>query len=131
MGKYAHAIAKTGLPIPGGDVCTPAAEIPRILELTYDGDVKVRRLAAKNLCGCHVRADHPEVWERIYELLEDADAGVRGDAVHALGDSAPKHLAQRTAAALEPLYNDPDPVLRKRVRKVINAYRRTGSVNVL
>ena len=131
MGKYAHAIAKTGLPIPGGGACTPESEIPRILELTYDEDVKVRRLAAKNLCGCHVRADHPEVWERVYELLDDPDAGVRSDAVHALGDSSPTHLAPRTAAALEGLYNDPDPVLRKRVRKVVNAYRRTGRVNVL
>ena len=131
MGKYAHAIAKSGLPIPGGAACTPEAEIPRILELTYDEDVKVRRLAAKNLCGCHVRADHAEVWDRIYELLGDPDPGVRGDAVHALADSSPNHLAHRTAAALEDLYNDPDPGLRKRVRKVVNAYRRTGSVNVL
>ena len=131
MGKYAHAIAKSGLPIPGGATCTPEAEIPRILELTYDEDVKVRRLAAKNLCGCHVRADHPEIWDRIYELLGDPDPGVRGDAVHALADSSPNHLAHRTAAVLEDLYNDPDPGLRKRVRKVVNAYRRTGSVNVL
>ena len=131
MGKYASAMAKSGLPIPGGSACTPEAEIPRILELTHDADVKVRRLATKNLCGCHVRADHPEVWERIYELLGDEDPGVRGDAVHALGDSSPNHLAHRTAAALEALYNDPDPALRKRVRKVLTAYRRTGSVNVL
>ena len=130
MGKYAQAIERTGLPIPGAG-CTAEDDIPRILELTYDDDPKVRRLAAKNLCGCHVRADHPEIWERIYELLEDAHAGVRSDAVHALGDSSPNHLAPRTAEALESLYNDPDPQLRKRVRKVLRAYRRTGSVNVL
>ena len=131
MGKYAHAMEKTGLPIPGGNVCTPGSEVPRILELTYDEDVKVRRLAAKNLCGCHVRADHPEVWERIFELLDDPDAGVRSDAVHALGDSSPRHLAERIATALDGLRNDPDRDVRRRVRKVVNAYRRTGSVNVL
>ena len=131
MGKYAHAMAKTGLPLPGGDACTAGADIPRLLELTYDDDPKVRRLAAKNLCGCHVRADHPEIWDRVLELLGDPDAGVRADAVHALGDSSPNHRVHDFAAALEPLYNDPDPHLRKRVRKVIMAYRRTGSVNVL
>ena len=131
MGKYAHTMAKTGLRLPGPDVCTTEAEIPRLLELTYDADPKVRSLAAKNLCGCHVRADHPEVWDRVLEMLGDPDAKVRADAVHALGDSSPRHRAHDFAAALEPLYNDPDPHLRKRVRKVINAYRRTGSVNVL
>ena len=130
MGKYGHAIAKTGLGIPGAS-CTSAEDIPGLLELTYDEDPKVRRLAAKNLCGCHVRADHPEVWDRIHELLDDPDAGVRSDAVHALGDSSPNHLAHDTAARLEALYNDPDPKLRKRVRKVLSAYRRTGKVNVL
>lgn len=131
MGKYASAIAKTGLRIPGNDVCTTGAEIPKLLELTYDEDPLVRSLAAKNLCGCHVRADHPEIWDRIVELLDDPVADVRANAVHALGDSSPKHRAHDFAAALEPLYNDPDPHLRKRVRKVITAYRRTGSVNVL
>ena len=131
MGKYAHTMAKTGLRIPGPDACTSPTEIPRLLELTYDDDPKVRRLAAKNLCGCHVRADHPEIWDRVLELLGDPDAGVRSDAVHALGDSSPKHRVHDFAAALEPLSNDPDRHLRKRVRKVLTAYRKTGSVNVL
>ena len=131
MGKYAHAMARSGLHIPGPDGCTTGAEIPKLLRLTYDDDPKVRSLAAKNLCGCHVRADHPEIWDRILELLDDPDVDVRANAVHALGDSSPNHRAHDFAAALEALYNDPDPHLRKRVRKVITAYRRTGSVNVL
>ena len=131
MGKYAHAMAKTGLGLPGPGVCTTGDEIPKLLELTYDDDPKVRSLAAKNLCGCHVRADHPEIWDRIVELLADPEPQVRADAVHALGDSSPRHRAHDFAAALEPLYHDPDPHLRKRVRKVLTAYRRTGSVNVL
>ena len=131
MGAYKHAIDKTGLDIPGPDACTTPDDLDRILDLTHDDDPKVRRLAAKNLCGCHVRADHPPVWERIYELLDDPHPGVRSDAVHALGVSSPTHLASRTAAALERLHNDPDPKLRKRVRRVLLAYRQTGKVNVL
>ena len=131
MGKYAATMAKTGLHLPGPDSCTTEADIPRLLELTYDDDPKVRSLAAKNLCGCHVRADHPEIWDRILEMLGDPEAKVRSDAVHALGDSSPNHRVHDFAAALEPLYNDPDRQLRKRVRKVLNNYRRTGSVNVL
>jgi HEAT repeat protein len=130
MGKYAHAMATSGLGLPG-EACTPAAEIPRILELTYDDDPKVRRLAAKNLCACHVRADHPEVWARVFELLEDPVAGVRSDAIHALGDGSPRHLADEIAQALDGLRNDPDRDVRRRVRKVLQHYRRTGGVNVL
>jgi HEAT repeat protein len=129
MGKYAHAMATSGLGLPDG--CTPTAAIPRILDLTHDDDPKVRRLAAKNLCACHVRADHPEVWERIFELLDDPEPGVRSDAIHALGDSSPRHLADEIAQALDGLRNDPDRDVRRRVRKVLQHYRRTGSVNVL
>jgi HEAT repeat protein len=129
MGKYAHAMASSGLGLPDG--CTPAAAIPRILELSRDDDPKVRRLAAKNLCACHVRSDHPEIWDRVFELLDDPDPGVRSDAIHALGDGSPRYLADRIAAELDERRNDPDRDVRRRVRKVLQAYRRTGRVNVL
>ena len=129
MGKYAEAMAKTGLGLPDG--CTPTDAIPRILELSHDDDPKVRRLAAKNLCACHVRSDHPEIWDRVFELLDDPDPGVRGDAIHALGDGSPRYLADDIARALEGLRNDPDRVVRRQVKRVLEAYRRTGRVNVL
>jgi HEAT repeat protein len=131
MGKYASAIAKTGLGLPGPATCTSGTDVPQLLELTHDADPMVRSLAAKNLCGCHVRTDRQEIWDRVLELLGDPEAGVRSDAVHALGDGSPNHRAHEFAAALEPLHNDPDPHLRKRVRKVLQHYRRTGSVNCL
>jgi HEAT repeat protein len=130
MGKYAQATAKTGLEHPLNG-CTPKDEIDHILELTADDDPLVRRLALKNLCGCHVRADVPRVWDRLYDLIDDPDAGVRFEVVHAFGDSSPNHRAHEIAAAVERLYNDPDPHLRKRVRKLITHYRKTGSVNAL
>ncbi len=129
MGAYRQVIAGTELSHPRGR--TPASEINRILELTGDPDPKVRRLALKNLCGCHVRSDVQAIWNRLFELVADPDAGVRFEVVHAFGDSSPKHRAHEIAAAVEPLYNDPDLHLRKRVRKLLKAYRRTGNVNAL
>jgi hypothetical protein len=130
MGAYKQAIARSGLTHPGNG-CTPANEIDHILELTHDPDPSVRRLALKNLCGCHVRADVSAIWERLFEMVDDPDAGVRGEVVHAFGDSSPNWRSHEIAAAVERLYNDPDRHLRKRVRKLLTAYRKTGSVNAL
>lgn len=130
MGKYADVTARTGLEHPMNGR-TPKDEIDHILELTADPDPRVRRLALKNLCGCHVRADVPRVWDRLFELVDDPDPGVRFEVVHAFGDSSPNSRADEIAAAVELLANDPDRHLRKRVRKLLASYRRTGSVNVL
>jgi hypothetical protein len=130
MGAYKQAIARSGLSHPG-DGGTPIREIERILDLTHDTDPKVRRLALKNLCSCHVRADVQPIWDRLHEMVDDPDPGVRFEVVHAFGDSSPNHRAHEIAAAVERLYNDPDLHLRKRVRKLLGHYRRTGSVNAL
>jgi HEAT repeat protein len=131
MATYAKATKRTGLRPPGGDARTSPDDIHELLELTNDDDPKVRRLATKNLCPCHVRADVPQVWDRLFDMLDDPDPGVRRDAVHALGDGSPRERAAEIASALEPLYNDPDRTVRKHVRRVVTAYRRTGRVNVL
>jgi hypothetical protein len=72
-----------------------------------------------------------EVWARLLEMTSDPDPGVRADVVHALADGSPTARAPEIIYAVEELYNDPDPKVRKRVRLVVTSYRRTGRVNVL
>ena len=105
--------------------------ISEYLHRTHDPDPKKRRAALKDLCPCHVRADIPELWERIFELLQDDEGIVRDQALHALGDGSPTHLEERIVEAIESLYNDPHPDVKKKARRMLNAYRRTGKWNVL
>ena len=90
-----------------------------------------RKRAAKALCPCTVRADIDLVWERLFEMIRDEAAMVREQALHALGDGSPAHLESRVVEAVELLYNDPDLSVRKKARRMLNAYRRTGKWNVL
>ena len=101
------------------------------IERTRDPSPHKRRKALRDLCPCHVRADIPQLWERIFECLSDEDGRVRDQALHALGDGSPSHLEQRIVEAVEQLYNDPHPDVRKKARKMMNSYRRTGKWNVL
>ncbi len=43
------------------------------LQRTYDTDPRKRKEALKDLCPCHVRADIPQLWERIFQLLSDEE----------------------------------------------------------
>lgn len=101
------------------------------IQRTYDPDPKKRRKALKDLCPCHVRTDIPELWERIFECLHDEDGLVRDQALHALGDGSPTHLEERIVEAIERMYNDPQPEVKKKARRMLNNYRRTGKWNIL
>lgn len=52
-------------------------------------------------------------------------------ALHALGDGSPTHMEEEIMEAVERLYNDPHPNVKKKARRMMNAYRRTGKWNVL
>ena len=41
------------------------------IERTCDPNPHKRRKALRDLCPCHVRADIPQLWERIFECLSD------------------------------------------------------------
>ena len=56
---------------------------------------------------------------------------VRDQALHALGDGSPTHLEQRIVEAVEKLYNDSYADVKKKARRMLNSYRRTGKWNVL
>lgn len=105
--------------------------ISEYIQRTHDPSPLKRKRALRELCPCHVRQDIPEVWERVFEMLDDESGIVRDQALHALGDGSPAHLEERIVAAVEGLYNDPHPDVKKKARRMLNAYRRTGKWNVL
>ena len=129
--KLIAAARRVGLAIPGGGGRLSDQEIDRALELTRDPEPRVRQAALMNLCPCHLQADRSEVWERVFELAEDADLGVRKQVLHTLGDGSPRRLEGRVVATLASMRHDPDPRLRRSVRKVLAHHRRTGRLNVL
>jgi hypothetical protein len=64
-------------------------------------------------------------------MVSDEDAKVRGHVLHVLGDGSPKHREGEVVQAVERYWNDPDPGLRRRARKLLSSYRRTGRINHL
>jgi hypothetical protein len=64
-------------------------------------------------------------------MAADDDFQVRSTVLHVLCDGSPRSREQEVVAALQRLQHDPDVGLRRRVRKVLAQYRRSGTVNVL
>jgi hypothetical protein len=106
------------------------SEVADWLARTHAEDAEVRRDAVRALCPCHVRRDRRRVWERLLEMVADADRRVRSHVLHALTDGSPKDLEHEVIAAIGRMRNDPDERLRRRVRGILAGYRRTGSWNV-
>ena len=92
MGKLDHAVAVVrervgvGLPVPGER--RTRDQVNGLLDLTYDDDPRVRQVAIRNLCPCHIQSDVPEVWDRLLDLVEDTDEGVRHDVLHTVLDGS-------------------------------------------
>lgn len=72
-------------------------------------------------------------WESsVFGTCTHTNAGmVRDQAFHALGDGSPAHLEERVIKAAENLYNDPYPDVKKKARRLLNSYRKTGKWNIL
>ena len=130
MGKYAGAVAKIGLGIPGPGACPTPAQVDALLAYSHDTDPKVRRLVLKYLCPCRVQRDRQDVWQRILEMADDTDPGVRRDVVHALTDGSPRGMAARVQQVLDGMRNDGDRLVRRYVNRTLAAQRRTGRTNV-
>src|SRR5688500_10018548 len=132
MGKYDAVRERTGWGIPGpADTKRSLEEVTELIELSRSDDAKVRKVALVNLCPCHVRANFAPAWDRVFEMVGDPDPIVRRTAVHMLADGSPKERQSDVVDALESLRNDPDRKVRRQVRDVLGAFRRTGRVNVL
>lgn len=87
--------------------------------------------AARELCPCHVQANHVRVWDRLIALADDPDARVRATILHTLADGSPREREAEIVQTLEKMYHDPDEKLRRQVRKLLAQYRRSGKINVL
>ncbi|MBS10927.1 MAG: hypothetical protein CME19_04905 [Gemmatimonadetes bacterium] len=61
-------------------------EIWEYVELSKSEDTADRLRAAKNLCPCHVRRRIDEVWDALFQMMEDTDVEVRRAAYHTLED---------------------------------------------
>ena len=120
--------SKVGVGLPPVDARMDEDAIDGILQLSRSEESRLRQLACKNLCTCHVRADDDRVWVRLLELAGDPDPRVRGDVIHALTDSTPARRVPTVVRTLEARHNDPDHGIRRRVRKTLAHYRRTGKV---
>jgi hypothetical protein len=130
VGSYDEVVAKYGIGVPMPGSRTQRGEIAGLLELTRERSPKVRRIAVKRLCICHVQRHYPEVWRRLIDLVGDSDPGVRIDAIHALTDGSPADLARDVLDAMARLVEDPDPKVRRYARYLRERQRRLGRVNV-
>jgi HEAT repeat protein len=128
VGKFSRVAAEAGVGLPADDRRTAKDALDALLELSRSKESRARQLACRNLCTCHVRADDDRVWTRLLALVEDPDPLVRGDVLHAITDSTPASRVPAVIQALESRHNDPDKRIRRRIRKTLAHYRRTGKV---
>ena len=128
MGKLKEASERSGVPLPGDGHRTERDALSALLAMAQGEDPNERRVAVRNLCTCHVQADDDRVWERLLQMAHDSDAGVRRDVLHAMTDSTPATRVASVVETLESLHNDPDLRLRRRIRKTLAHYRRTGKI---
>ena len=117
--------------VKGRDICTDRESLPELLELSRAPDAATRADAAQYLCPCHMQRNLPEVWDRLFELARDPNLQVRKTVFHILGDGSPNDRAEDVIKAMESMYHDPDLTMRRRVRKFLAQYRRTGRINIL
>jgi hypothetical protein len=117
--------------VKGREIATDPESIPELLRLTRDEDAATRASAIQCLCPCHVQRYNSEVWDRLFELARDPDLNVRKTIFHILGDGSPNDRVHDVISAMESMFHDPDPKLRRRVRQFLAQYRRTGRVNIL
>ena len=108
---------------------TRAGEIGPYLAMTYDHDPRVRRDAVAHLCPCHVKRNHDVVWERMVAMADDADPKVRPWVLHVLTDGSPRSRQAEVVAVLTRMQADMDPRLRRKARRILAQYRRSGDLN--
>jgi hypothetical protein len=110
---------------------TSRHEVDDLLALTASADADDRCHALRELCPCHVRYNDTRIWDRAVALAGDPDKRVRATVLHVLCDGSPRERHDQVVAVVERMQHDPDEKLRRRARKIMAQYRRTGNINVL
>lgn len=110
---------------------TQRDEIEGLLAQSHDPSPEVRRRAVHAMCPCRVLANDGHIWDRLLEMTADEDVRVRGDVFHTLCDGSPRSRQAEIVHVLGRMQQDPDPKLRRRVRKLMAHYRATGQINIL
>ncbi|MEE3143556.1 MAG: hypothetical protein VX292_03800 [Pseudomonadota bacterium] len=100
-----------------------------VLRDTHNADPKIRAAALLQLCPCQLRINVKEAWIRHFEIIYDSDAKVRSIALHNMCDGSPAELETNVVSAVEYLTKDTDKKIRRRARRVMAVYRRTGKIN--
>lgn len=104
-------------------------KIRELLESARDSNPKVRKAALLKLCPCQVRENNKEVWDLLFAMHKDDDAGVRSVVLHNLCDGSPHEREVEVVGVLKHLANDEDKKLSRRARNALAVYSRTGFVN--
>jgi hypothetical protein len=115
-----------GFPVSGAR--TRSGEIAGLIATCETGGDAQRQMALRNLCTCHVQADDDEVWATLVRMLDDPVVRVRAEALHAVTDSTPASRVESVVAALEARRNETELKLRRRIRKTLAHYYRTGKL---
>ena len=68
--------------------------------------------------------------DRICDMAQDEERDVRMMVLHTLCDGSPHSRLEDVLAALQVLGRDADPKIRRKARKALNSYQRSGRWNI-
>ncbi len=128
MGRLDAAAQRLAVSIPANRSRTTAEDRARLIAACDSEHDTDRQLALFHLCSCHVQANDDDVWAVLLRMLDDPSPKVRMQAVHAVTDSTPRPRIDAVVAALEARRNDADDKIRRRIRKTLAHYARTGKI---
>jgi len=107
MNKYQKAAFRPG------EHRTRSGDIEMLLELARSNDIEDRCYAAQNLCPCHVRRRIDDVWQALYQMMEDPNVRVRRAAWHTLEDGGTPNDPAFLPILQRALIHERDPQIRR------------------
>lgn len=124
-GKIDHNTKRTLCRI--GDV----DDMDELIELTKSDNPHIRLKALQRMCPCHNIENIEKFWERMFEMVDDEELGIRKQVLHNLCDGSPAEYEVQVMDAVMVLSRDKDKDLRRMCNKIIASYRATGEWNIM